>query len=351
MTSPPPRAERAVSRKPRILSGVQPTGSLHLGNYLGALTLWAQTLDDHDCFFCVVDLHALTIPEAVDPAELREKSRQVAALYIASGIDPDRANIFVQSDVAAHSEMMWILNCVTPLGWLQRMTQFKSKSGAVESVGTGLLTYPVLQAADILLYEANLVPVGEDQKQHVELARDVAQRFNHLFGETLVVPELRIRESGARVMAFDDPEQKMSKSRAAVSKGHAVGLLDSEKDIRRAILRATTDSGQVISFEDGSPGIRNLLTIYQVLTGESREAIEAHFADKMYGHLKKEVADLVVDELMPVQERYREITADPSTLDVILDRGADRAREVADRVVARAQERVGLRASHRAHQR
>lgn len=338
--------------KPRVLSGVQPTGRVHLGNYLGALSLWAESLDEYDCFFCVVDLHALTVPEAVQPDELWEKIRQVAALYIASGIDPDKATIFVQSDVAAHSELMWILSCVTPLGWLQRMTQFKVKSEAVESVGSGLLTYPVLQTADIVLYEADKVPVGEDQKQHIELARDTVQRFNHLFGENLLkVPEPWIRTSGARIMGFDEPEQKMSKSRAVVAKGHAVGLLDPPEEIRRTIMRAVTDAGREISFDKGSPGVRNLLTIYEVLTGESEEAIESRFEGKGYGHLKQDVADAVVATLEPLQERYRQITEDPGYLDGILDRGAERAREVAEGVLARCQQALGVRASHFAHRR
>lgn len=336
--------------KPRILSGVQPTGSLHLGNYLGALSLWAETLDSYDCFFCVVDLHALTIPEAVDPKTLAEKSRQVAALYVASGIDPEKATIFIQSDVAAHSELMWLLNCVTPLGWLYRMTQFKAKSDQVKSVGSGLLTYPVLQAADILIYDTDVVPVGEDQKQHVELARDVAQRFNHLFGEgALKVPEVRIREAGARIMGFDDPEQKMSKSQGEISKGHAVGLLDPPDDVRRTIMRAVTDPGNEVRFEHASPGVKNLLTIYQVLTRRPRAEIEEHFAGQGYGFLKREVADRVVAELEPLQARYRELTDDPTYLDDLLDRGAERAREVADRVVARCQERIGLRGQHHRH--
>lgn len=342
----------ATGAKPRVLSGVQPTGRVHLGNYLGALSLWAESLDLYDCFFCVVDLHALTVPEKVSPEELQEKTRQVAALYVASGIDPEKATIFVQSDVAAHSELMWILSCVTPLGWLQRMTQFKTKSTEVESVGSGLLTYPVLQTADIVLYEADMVPVGEDQKQHIELARDTVQRFNHLFGDGLLkAPEPLIRTRGARIMGFDDPEQKMSKSRAVVAKGHAVGLLDSPKEIRRTIMRAVTDAGQVIRFDEGSPGVRNLLTIYQVLTGESKEAIESRFEGKGYGHLKQDVAEVVLATLEPLQERYHQIVEDPGYLDAVLDRGAERAREVAEGVLARCQEALGLRASHLAHRR
>jgi len=329
--------------RPRVLSGVQPTGKLHLGNYVGALSQWAENLDRYDNFFCVVDLHALTIPEAVDAAELYAKSREVAALYIASGIDPERSTIFIQSHVRAHSELMWILGCVTPLGWLQRMTQFKSKSGQVESIGSGLLCYPVLQAADILLYEADFVPVGEDQKQHIELTRDIAQRFNHLFGETLKPPQPMIRKSGARVMGFDDPEQKMSKSRAMVAAGHAVGLLDPPDRIKKTIMRAVTDTENEVRFDHASPGVFNLLQLYEVLTGESRADIESRFEGKGYGHLKKQAVEVVVAALEPIQERYREISADPDHLDEVLARGAERAATVADAVLRRCQERTGLR--------
>lgn len=335
----------APAPKPRVLSGVQPTGKLHLGNYIGALSQWAEDLETYESFFCVVDLHALTIPEAVDADELYAKAREVAGLYIASGVDPERATLFIQSHVRAHSELMWILNCVTPLGWLQRMTQFKSKSGQVESIGSGLLCYPVLQAADILLYDADFVPVGEDQKQHIELTRDIAQRFNHLFGEALKLPAPKIRQSGAgaRIMGFDDPEQKMSKSRAMVSSGHAVGLLDPPEAIRKTIMRAVTDTGNEVRFDHASPGVLNLLQIYQVLTGESRPAIESRFEGKGYGNLKKHVVEVVVEALEPVQRRYAEISEDAGYLDQVLAQGAERAAEVADAVLLRCQERTGLR--------
>lgn len=330
--------------RPRVLSGVQPTGKLHLGNYLGAISLWAENLDQYESFFCVVDLHALTIPEVVDPADLKTKVRDVAALYVAAGIDPERATIFVQSHVTAHAELMWILNCVTPLGWLQRMTQFKSKSGRVESIGSGLLTYPILQAADILLYDPDFVPVGEDQRQHVELTRDIAQRFNHLFGEgTLKLPEALIRESGARIMGLDEPEGKMSKSRALEVTGHAVGLLDDPKVIRKAIMRAVTDTERETRFDHASPGVLNLLTIYQTLTGESRESVESTFDGKGYGDLKKQVAEAVIDTLEPIQARYRDLVGEEGYLDEILEQGASRAREVADGVLRRTMEACGLR--------
>ncbi|MCA9706900.1 MAG: tryptophan--tRNA ligase [Myxococcales bacterium] len=339
-------SSRSAKTKPRILSGVQPTGQIHLGNYVGALSVWREQQDAYDCLFCVVDLHALTIPEAVDPAVLRRKTREICALYLACGIDPERSTIFVQSEVHEHAELSWMLGCLTPLGWLYRMTQFKTKSEQRESVGTGLLTYPVLQAADILLYQADQVPVGHDQKQHIELARDVAQRFNQMFGgseEILTVPEVMIRESGARIMGLDDPTAKMSKSTGEVVKGHAVGLLDTPKAIRKAFGRAVTDSGMEFRFEHASPGVVNLMTIYEVFTGQPRPWIEEHFAQKGgYGHLKVEVADVVLAALEPIQARWREIMDDPAYLDGVLDRGADQARQIASGVLAEVKQAMGL---------
>ncbi len=333
----------ATKTKPRILSGVQPTGGLHIGNYVGALSVWRDQQDTYDCLFCVVDLHALTVPEAIDPDTLRRETRQACALYLASGIDPDRSTIFVQSEVHEHAELGWILGCLTPLGWLHRMTQFKSKSEARDSVGTGLLTYPVLQAADIVLYQADQVPVGHDQKQHIELARDIAQRFNQMFGEVLTVPDVMIRKSGARIMGLDDPTAKMSKSTAARVKGHAIGLLDTPKAIRKALGRAVTDSGLEFRFEHASPGVLNLLTLYEVFTGKPREQIEQHFADKGgYGHLKVEVAEAITEVLAPIQERYYALMDDPTYLDGVLDRGAQRAREIASGVLRDVKQAVGL---------
>ena len=236
-----------------VFSGVQPTGKLHIGNYIGAISQWVEHQDKYESIFCIVDLHAITIPEAVRPEYLRAKTREVAALYIACGIDPDRAAIFVQSHVSAHAELAWILNCVTPLGWLERMTQYKSKAAQAESVGTGLLVYPALMAADILLYDTNFVPVGEDQRQHIELTRDVAERLNHLFGPVFTIPEAMIREGGARIMGLDDPTAKMSKSIGEVQAGHSIGLLDEPSAIRKAIMRAVTDSGSEIRFQGASP--------------------------------------------------------------------------------------------------
>jgi len=329
--------------KPRILSGVQPTGGIHIGNYVGALSVWREQQDAYDCLFCVVDLHALTIPEAIEPEKLRRETREVCALYIACGIDPERSTIFVQSEVHEHAELAWVLGCMTPLGWLHRMTQFKSKSEHRESVGTGLLTYPVLQAADILLYQADQVPVGQDQKQHIELARDIAQRFNQLFGETLTVPEVMMRRTGARVMGLDDPAAKMSKSTGERVKGHAVGLLDSPKAIRKALGRAVTDSGLEFRFDHASPGVLNLLTLYEVFTGRPRDEIEAHFQAKGgYGYLKVDVAEAIIATLEPIQQRFKELMDDPTYLDGVLDRGAERARGIASTVLSDVKRAVGL---------
>jgi tryptophanyl-tRNA synthetase len=326
----------------RVFSGVQPTGKLHLGNYLGALSQWAANQDDYDNVFCVVDLHALTIPEAIDPKVLHAKNREVAALYVAAGIDPESATIFLQSQVSQHAELTWVLNCVTPLGWLERMTQFKAKSGTAESIGTGLLDYPVLMAADIVLYDANFVPVGDDQRQHIELTRDVAMRFNHMFGDTFVIPEPLIRASGARIMGLDDPTQKMSKSIGEQKATHSVGLLDPPDTIRKVIMRAATDSGNDVHFDTAAPGVRNLLSIYEAISGEKRAGIEALFEGKGYGFLKRTVADAVIAELEPLQRRYADLTADPATIEEILRRGADRARPIAERTMERVQAATGL---------
>lgn len=327
---------------PRVFSGVQPTGDLHLGTYVGALRQWAERQHERDNVFCVVDLHALTIPEAVDPKLLREHVRRVAALYIAAGIDPESNVIFVQSHVHEHAELTWLLNCVTPLGWLYRMTQFKAKSEGRDSVGAGLLDYPVLQAADILLYDTDIVPVGEDQRQHIELTRDIAIRFNNLFGEVFTLPKAVVPEFGARIMGLDDPEVKMSKSIASQRSGHAVNLLDDDKTVRKAIMSAVTDSGREVRFAHASPGVRNLLTILQTLQGRPMERIEAEFEGKGYGDLKKAVAETVLETLHPVRQRFEEIMADPRGVDGVLERGAERAREVAARTLARAKEAMGV---------
>ncbi len=326
----------------RVFSGVQPTGKLHLGNYVGALAQWAENQDRYDNIFCIVDLHALTIPEAVDGSALREKVREVAALYIAAGIDPEKCAIFVQSHVVEHAELTWVLNCVTPVGWLEKMTQFKSKAGAMRSVGTGLLDYPVLQAADILLYDSDLVPVGEDQRQHIELSRNIAQRFNSLFGEALRLPEAMIPKTGARIMGLDEPESKMSKSIGEQKRGHAIGLLDPEKQLRKTIMSAVTDTDNEARFEHASAGVLNLLTIYQALTKESEDAIQSKFHGQGYGNLKKAVGDVVVRTLKPVQKKYAEIREDSAYLEALLEQGADRVRPIAQATMKRVRECVGI---------
>lgn len=332
----------STSHKPRVFSGVQPTGTLHLGNYVGALRQWVAQQGERDNLFCIVDLHALTIPEAIDPTDLRHRSRSVAALYFAAGIDPEESIVFVQSHVRQHSELAWILNCVTPLGWLYRMTQFKSKSEERESISAGLLNYPSLMAADILLYDTEVVPVGDDQVQHIELTRDVATRFNHMFGDTFVLPKAVIPKVGARIMGLDDPTAKMSKSTGVERAGHAINLLDDEKTIRKTVMSAVTDSGREFRFEHASPGVKNLLSIEQSLTGVSIDELSERYAEGGYGDLKKGVFAAVMETLTPLQERYQAYMDDIPSLDAILAAGAERASERAEVVLTRVQEHIGV---------
>ena len=334
-----------TANRPKTFSGVKPSGGLHLGNYLGAIKRWVDDQDRYDNVFCIVDLHAITVPQ--ESAALRQQTREVAAFYLAAGLDPSRTTVFVQSHVSAHAELGWILNCVTPMGWLERMTQFKDKAAKEgdnrERISAGLFDYPILMAADILLYDANFVPVGDDQKQHVELTRDIAERVNRLHGggrDILVVPQPLIADTGARIMGLADPTRKMSKSEDMP--GQAIGIFDDPGDIRRAIMRATTDSDRTIAFDPNRPGVNNLLTIYQVLSGRSRDALEGQFAGKGYGDLKKEVATAVLDTLVPIQERCKALLAGPD-LDEILRDGADRARQVANRTLDRVATAMGLR--------
>src|SRR5438128_2060813 len=293
--------------KVRVLSGMQPTGNLHIGNYLGALKNWVKIQYEYECIFCIVDLHAITVYQ--DPKELRSKIAEIAALYLAAGIDPRHSSVMVQSAVPAHAELAWMLTCVTPVGWLERMTQFKAKSAAQESIGDGLLQYPVLMAADILLYQAAIVPVGEDQAQHLELTRDIAQRFNSLYGETFVVPATHLPTVGARIMGLDEPDKKMSKS--ASGSGHAVALLDKPEQIRKKIMRATTDSNPAVDFDNVGTGMGNLLSIFQAFSEWPDDRIRDRFAGMRYGELKKQVADLVVAQIEPLQKRYNEIISEP----------------------------------------
>ncbi len=325
-------------QKPRVFSGIQPTSIPHLGNYLGAMRHWAAEQDHYDSIFCVVNLHAQTVPQ--DPAELRQNTLSLAAMLLAVGIDPQRAPIFIQSQVSAHAELAWLLNCVTSLGWLNRMHQFKSKAGEErESASAGLYTYPVLMAADILLYDTDLVPVGDDQRQHVELARNIVERFNDRFGETFVLPNPLIREEGARIMALDDPTRKMSKSEP----NGALFLTDAPSVIKKKIARATTDSERTIEFNPNRPGIFNLATIYSLLSGQSKAEIEEHFAGKGYKEFKAELTELIVATLQPIQQRYAELMNDPAQLEGLLRQGADRVRPRAEATLHRAQTAMGIR--------
>jgi tryptophanyl-tRNA synthetase len=324
----------------RVFSGIQPSGRSHLGTYLGALKNWVSMQDDHDCLFCIVDLHALTVPQ--DPKVLRANVREMAALYMAVGLDPEKSIIFRQSRVSEHTELAWLLNCVARVGELSRMTQFKDKAqkGGADSASVGLYDYPVLQAADVLLYNAHLVPVGEDQRQHLELMRTLARRFNGLYGETFVVPEPMILDVGARVMALDDPTSKMSKS-APTPAGY-VELLDEPDVIRRKIRRAKTDSGSEVVSSPEKPAITNLLNIYAGLTGLPVSELEARYEGKGYGDFKKDLGEVVVEALSPIRERALELLDDPKELDDLLESGADRAREVAHATLRDAWTRMGL---------
>lgn len=325
--------------KKRVFSGIQPTGNIHIGNYVGAIKNWVAMQEDYDNIFCVVDLHAITVQQK--PEMLKKKTREVAGLLFAAGIDPNKSALFVQSHVREHTELAWILNCVTPFGWMRRMTQFKEKSEKLkEEVSTGLFDYPALMAADILLYQTDVVPVGEDQKQHVELTRDTAQRFNTLYGETFKVPGVMIPDIGARIMGLDDPTIKMSKSEDRP--GHAIYLLDTPEAIKGKIMRATTDSQRGMRFDESRPGVTNLLSIYQVFTGKKKEEIEAHFAGKGYAELKRELVEAVTAGLAPLQKRYKELTADPAYLESLLKASADRVRPMAEKTVALVKERMGL---------
>ena len=325
-----------------VFSGVQPSGDPQLGNYLGAFKGWVAKQSDKTNYFCVVDLHALTV--APDPIELKKQTRELAAILFACGIDPEKGTLFVQSHVTAHAESCWLLNCVTPVGWLERMTQFKDKSEGKERVSAGLLDYPVLMAGDILLYGTEEVPVGEDQKQHVELARDISERFNRIYGETFVVPNPVIPESGGRVMGLNDPSIKMSKSYSHI-RGHAVRMLDDPKEIERSFMRAVTDSGNEICFSDHQEkaGVNNLLEIYKVITDKSEDSIEKEFTSaRGYGDLKKAVAEVVIEELRPIREKYQNLMSDVEELDRLLAIGAEHATEVSQLKLDEMKEKMGL---------
>ena len=327
----------------RIFSGVQPTANLHLGNYLGAIRQWVDLQREYESFFCVVNLHAVTVPQ--DPLKLATQTQSVARIYLAAGIDPQYSSIFVQSDLPEHAELAWLLNCITRISELERMTQFKEKArrvreqSGVTNVSAGLLNYPVLMASDILLYQTDLVPVGHDQKQHLELTRDLAERFNRDFGETFRMPEPFIPKVGARIMALDDPSKKMSKSEE--NDASRIGLLDDADTIRRKYKRAVTDSGSEIRFDPERPAINNLLTIYQLLTNKSPAEVEENFAGKGYAQLKGELADVTIEFLSPFQERVRNIS--DAELRGVLEQGRERAQAIARATLAEVKGRMGLK--------
>ena len=323
----------------RVFSGVQPTGNIHLGNYLGALKQFVALQDDNDCIYCIVDMHSITVPQ--DPKELQGHILDVAALYMAVGLDPKKSILFVQSEVSGHAELSWILTCNSYTGELSRMTQFKAKSKGQESAPAGLFTYPILMAADILLYDTNIVPVGNDQKQHIELCRDIALRINHKYGEdTLVVPDGQYMKAGARIMALDDPTSKMSKS--AENEMSRISLLDDEKKIKKAIMRATTDSDGTIKFEpENKPGISNLLSIYSALTGTQIDELEKKYDGAGYGDFKKDLVVVVTEALDPIKTRFNEIRYSDELIDILKD-GAGRARAIAEPVLDRVKKSFGL---------
>ncbi len=322
----------------RVFSGVQPTGNIHLGNYLGALRQFVELQEDHECIYCIVDLHAITVPQ--DPKELKEHILDVAALYLAVGVDPKKSIVFVQSDVSGHAELSWILTCNSYTGELSRMTQFKAKSHNKESAPAGLFTYPLLMAADILLYDTDVVPVGNDQKQHIELTRDIAIRVNNTKKETFVVPEGRYLKEGARIMALDDPSQKMSKSAENIHS--RISLLDDPAKIKKSIMKATTDSEGIVRFDpENKPGISNLMNIYSVLSGKSLQELEKEYEGKGYGDFKKDLVTVVTDALAPIKARYEEIRHSEELLEILRD-GAERARAIADPVMKRVKDTFGL---------
>jgi tryptophanyl-tRNA synthetase len=328
--------------RPRVLSGIQPTAdSFHLGNYLGALRQWVALQDSHDAFYCVVDLHAITVPQ--DPAMLRRRTRVAAAQLFGAGLDPDRCTVFVQSHVPEHAELAWVLGCQTGFGEANRMVQFKDKSAkaGAESASVGLFTYPILQAADILLYQTDEVPVGEDQRQHLELTRDLAQRFNHRFGPTFVVPRPYILADVAKIGDLQDPAIKMSKSSS--SPQGIVDVLEDPASVRRKIGRAVTDPGtEVRADEEAKPGVTNLLRIYAALTEESVPALEKRYEGAGYGALKRDLAEVVVGAFAPIRERTEKMLADEAHLDRLLARGAARARGVASETMATVNDRIGF---------
>lgn len=323
-----------------IFSGIQSTGRLHLGNYLGAIDNWVKMQEEYNCYYMIANLHSLTIRN--NPEELKNNTKNIIALYVAAGLDPEKNTIFIQSQVKEHAELSWILNCYTYMGELSRMTQFKDKSSKhSDNINAGLFTYPVLMAADILLYQADLVPVGEDQKQHLEITRDIAQRFNKLYGETFIIPEGYIRKSTARIMGLQDPTSKMSKSSTNIND---VIFLDDEPDIiMKKFKKAVTDSENVVRFDpENKPGISNLMCIYGAITGKTEKEIEEEFAGQGYGAFKTAVGEKVVEKLKPVQEKYKELLENPKYLEEIYTKGAEQARKLASKTLETVKTKIGI---------
>lgn len=329
------------SSKKTIFSGVAPSGTIHLGNYLGAIKQWVklQNSEEYKTIFCVVDEHAITVPQ--NPKKLKQKMMEVSALYLATGIDPEKSIIFIQSHVPEHAELAWILNTITPLGNLQRMTQFKDKSKKQKSIFAGLLNYPVLMAADILLYKTDIVPVGEDQLQHIELTRELAQKFNKTFGKTFIIPNGVVNKNTKRIMGLDNPLKKMSKS--AENPNNYIALLDSPEIIRKKISSAVTDSRKEIYYDEKKkPGISNLMSIYSSLSDKSLKDIEKIYKEKSYAEFKKDLAEIIISHLAPIQKKYKELENNPDKLKQILKNGASQARQIASQTMAETQEKIGF---------
>lgn len=323
----------------RVFSGIQSTGKVHLGNYLGAIKNWVDSQKDYENIFCIVNSHAITI--AQDPKELKKNTYELAKVLLACGIDPKRSHLFIQSEVDEHGALAWVLDCNIAMGEMSRMTQFKDKSQRnPKNINVGLFNYPALMAADILLYQTDLVPVGEDQKQHLELTRNVAQKFNRDFGECFKIPEALIPKVGARVMGLDDPSVKMSKSIAGAN--HAIFLLDDAETIMRKVKKATTDSEGCIKFDENRAGVYNLLGIYEIFSQKTRAEIESHFANKGYGDLKRELGEVIVEGLRPIWQRYEDLSKEEGYIMQVLNDGRDRAKEIASKTYKHVKELVGL---------
>ncbi len=323
-----------------ILSGIQATGNLTIGNYLGAINNWIKMQDEYECYYMIADLHSLTVRN--DPEVLKQRAKKVIALYVACGLDPEKNNIFIQSHIPTHTQLSWVLNCYTYMGELNRMTQFKDKSAKhADNINSGLFTYPVLMAADILIYNANLVPVGDDQKQHLEITRDIAQRFNSIYGETFVIPEAYISKQGERIMGLQNPLSKMSKSTTNLN--DAIFLTDTPDEIRKKLKKAVTDSENCVKYDvKNKPGVSNLMTIYSLMKEKSFEDIEEEFKDKGYGDFKMAVADSIIDKLEPVQKKYNELMSNPEKLKAIYEKGDKKAKEKTQEILKQVYKKIGL---------